>query len=283
MLFPDGRVYGFWQPLDRSAQPFGPIINRNHFAAWTAMAAALGLGGLAAHVARRREHVREGRAAIAALSDTRGLWLLFAASVTVAATLATASRSGVAALAAAGAAAAVLIRRHLGRRASLIALAAALVCVVAAFNWSRPDRLLTRIGAMGGELGLRQTIWDQSLEIAARYPLTGVGAGAFPAAMTYYQHGPRTAFFNHAHNQYIEMAAEGGLLLGIPLLLLAAGLVRGIMRQLRTPRRATFWLRAGATAALAGLAVCCIWESPFRTPATLMLAAVAAGLATGRE
>ena len=45
----------------------------------------------------------------------------------------------------------------------------------------------------------------------------------------------------------------------------------------------TMWLRVGAAGALAGLAIVCIWESPFRTPATLMLAAVAAGLASAPE
>jgi O-antigen ligase len=154
------------------------------------------------------------------------------------------------------------------------------MCLAAAMIWSRPDRLLSRLDAGGSELGLRQTIWSQSLEIARQYPIAGVGAGAFPAAMAYYQTGPRDVFYNHAHNQYIELIVDGGALLAVPLLLIGAGLIRRAARQLGTDRGSTFWLRVGAAAALSGLAVMGIWESPFRTPATLMLAAAAAGIAT---
>jgi O-antigen ligase len=116
--------------------------------------------------------------------------------------------------------------------------------------------------------------------MAARYPLTGVGLGAFPAGMAHYQTGSRAMFFNHAHNQYLELAAEGGLLLAIPLAIFAVSAARRIHRALRSDPGTYFWLRVGAAAALAALLFAAIWESPFRTPATLMLAATAAGLAT---
>jgi O-antigen ligase len=132
-------------------------------------------------------------------------------------------------------------------------------------------------------MGVRQAIWQQSLDIARQYPIAGVGAGAFPSAMAYYQRGARDVFYNHAHNQYLETIVEGGVLLALPLLILFAGLVWRIARSLVSDRGSTFWLRVGAAAALAGIAVMCVWESPFRTPATLMMAAAAAGLATGAE
>jgi len=282
-LFPDGRIYGFWRPLERGASPFGAIINRNHFAAWAIMAVVMTLGVLAAHAARRRAHTPPSRARVAALSDTRGLWLLFAAVVTVVAIVMTASRSGFAALVAASGMAMLLMRRRAGARALIAAAIIATLCLAAALSWARPDRLLTRLDESGSGMGARQAIWRQSFDIARRHPITGVGAGAFPAAMAYYQAGPRDVFFNHAHNQYLETAAEGGLLLALPLAVLGAALVLGIRRGLRDDRGSYFWLRVGSAAALAGLAVACIWETPFRTPATLMLAAAAAGLAAAGE
>ena len=279
-LFPDGRIYGFWTPLERGAAPFGAVINRNHFAAWAIMAVVIALGGLAAHAARRREHTPARRALVATLSDTRALWLLFAAAVTVAAIVTTASRSGFAALVAAAAAAILLMRRRAGARAMTVVAVAGAVCLIAAMSWARPDRLLSRLEMSGSELGLRQTIWKESAAISARYPLAGVGAGAFPSAMAFYQTGSREVFFNHAHNQYLETAVEGGLLLGVPIAVMLIALIRRIGRRMRAEHGSALWLRIGAAAALAGLAVACIWESPFRTPATLMLAAVAAGLAS---
>jgi O-antigen ligase len=101
--------------------------------------------------------------------------------------------------------------------------------------------------------------------------------------MAYYQTGPRDVFYNHAHNQYVEIATEGGALALVPMAVLVCALAWRVTRKLRTDRGSGMWLRAGAAGALAGLAIACLWESPFRTPATLMLAAVAAGLGTHEE
>ena len=34
------RLYGLWLPIDAGARPFGPFVNRNHFATWLLMADA---------------------------------------------------------------------------------------------------------------------------------------------------------------------------------------------------------------------------------------------------
>jgi O-antigen ligase len=279
-LFPSGLIYGFWHTVERGASPFGPIINRNHFAAWAVVAAALTAGCLASHMLRRRERAVTRRGAAAeALADTRGLWLLSSVIVTTAAILATASRAGFIGLVTAAAGALLLIRRRLTGRAMALFLVLSVACTAAALSWARVDNLIMRVATPGSGIGVRTVIWDVSASIARRYPIVGVGAGAFPTAMTVYQPPPREVFYNHAHNQYLELAAEGGLLLGLPCLLVLAGVARATMRGLGADRGSFFWLRAGAGAGLIGLAVLAIWESPFRTPATLMLAAAAAGIA----
>lgn len=278
MLAPGERVYGFWMPRESGAAPFGPIINRNHFAAWSVLAAAMLAGGFFAHCARRYEHTAARRRLIAMLSDSQGLWLLFSLALLTAALVFTASRAGAIGLVAAFAAMALLTRRRVNARALTFTAAVGIVCLAAALSWASPERLFARLGGEGG-LGMRSAIWDASAAMAARYPIAGVGLGAFPAGMAYYQPPPRTVFFNHAHNQYLELAAEGGALLGLPLLLFAAAVARQMWRGLARDARWFFWLRAGAGAALAGVLALSIWESPFRTPATLMLAAIAAGLA----
>jgi len=35
--------------------------------------------------------------------------------------------------------------------------------------------------------------------------------------MMVYQQSPRVVYFNHGHNEYVQMLAEGGLLLAIPV------------------------------------------------------------------
>ena len=40
-------IYGRWRPLDPGARPFGPFVNRNHFATWVLMACPLAAGYVA--------------------------------------------------------------------------------------------------------------------------------------------------------------------------------------------------------------------------------------------
>jgi O-antigen ligase len=281
MLFPGGRIYGFWSPLETGAAPFGAIINRNHFAAWAVVAIGIAAGALIAQVTRRRERAAPARRLAATLSDSRAAWLLFSVALLTASIVLTASRAGFIGLVAASSAALALTRKRAGAIGLTAFGAVAVVCLVAASTWARPDRLLARIGGESAG-GTRATIWHETRGIAARYPVAGVGLGAYPAAMTVYQQAPRRVFFNHAHNQYLELGAEGGLLLSAALLLFAGGLARAAATGLASDQGSYFWLRAGASAALVGIAVIAIWESPFRTPATLMITAIAAGLAAAR-
>lgn len=277
-LFPSGLIYGFWEPQQPGAVPFGVIINRNHYAAWAVVAAALTAGGVIAHVSRLSSRVPATRRMAALGGDARTMWLFFAVAVIAASVIVTASRAGFIGLLGALAVFVALAWRRMGARALAAATVIGLACATATLLWARPENLLTRIGDTVAAPGTRTEIWRASAGIAARYPMTGVGAGAYPAAMTHYQ-TRRDVFFNHAHNQYLEIAAEGGLLLGLPVALILTGLVSAVRRGVAADGGSYFWLRAGAAAGLAGLALLSIWESPFRTPVTLMAAAVAAGLA----
>ena len=47
-------IYGIWRPLDAGARPYGPFVNRNHFATWVIMACPLVFGYLLARASPRR-------------------------------------------------------------------------------------------------------------------------------------------------------------------------------------------------------------------------------------
>ena len=51
------KIYGFWAPLNRLSTPFGPFVNKNHFAGWMLMAIPLALG-LALAPPSKARHVR---------------------------------------------------------------------------------------------------------------------------------------------------------------------------------------------------------------------------------
>ena len=131
----------------------------------------------------------------------------------------------------------------------------------------------------------RLTIWRETLPIVRDFWLTGVGAGTYSDAMTYYQQTrffvnsmQRWAHFNNAHSHFIQVAAEGGVLLVVPAIAALSALWALAGRTLRADKGEMFWVRAGAAAGLAGLAVQSIWEVSLTMPANAVLAGVLAGL-----
>ena len=65
----------------------------------------------------------------------------------------------------------------------------------------------------------RLVIWRETLPIVRDFWLTGTGAGTYETAMLVYQRSSPGVRFNQAHNHYLQLASEGGVLLGVPVLL----------------------------------------------------------------
>jgi O-antigen ligase len=141
------------------------------------------------------------------------------------------------------------------------------------------DRLLSRLDETR-QLGLAQrtAIWRDTVAVIRDFPLTGVGAGNFSNAMRLYQTSDRTYFWNEAHNEYLQVAAEGGLLLSIPVAAVLVALIATGRRALARQDDATIWMRVGAAAGLVGVAIQGCLETGLSLPANGMLAAVAAAI-----
>jgi O-antigen ligase len=173
-----------------------------------------------------------------------------------------------------------LARRRMARTGMgwLVAIAATIVAAAATFaSWSALTTRVEETISVG--LGGRREIWDTTLAMAAEFRLTGVGVGAYERAMTVYQRQPHVFYFNHAHNEYLQMLAEGGVMLAVPAVLAAAGAAWRIWRALDADRSAIFWIRAGAASGLLAVAVQSIWDTGLRVPASAVLFSMLAGLA----
>jgi len=276
-LFPNGQVYGFWAPESEGASPAGPFISRNHFASWVILVWPLTMGYIVAH---GRSHWQDRRIArsVLILNDARAFWLILAAAMMLAALLMTQSRSG-----AIGFGAALVIfgsfvwtRAGTGGR---LGLAGGLLLVgLLGSLWATPTGVLTRFDrAYSGLDGGRLDIWTQSLTLFREFPITGIGLGSFEVVMPAYQTNFST-LLNHAHNQYLHLLVEGGLLMAVPLVLVTVLLGGTAWRRLRQDASAHVHLRQGACAGLIGLAVQSIVEVPMLTPAVALLAAVSAAV-----
>ena len=275
-----GQVYWRWTPQDTNTYIFGPFVNRNHFATWMLLAAPCAAGYAVARLRRGGAHERHRRMmrALEAIGY-RTVWLLAAAAVMTMALGASLSRSGLAGLAVEVAVFAALARRRgaTGLRAAW-ALAAIALGLGAFARWGATDVLLARVAAGSGSVG-RLDVWRETLALASRFWLAGVGHGGYETAMLVFQRTHREMFFNTAHNEYLQTIAESGVLVGVPLAWSLAAFVRLVRRRLDADASAVYWMRAGAVAGLAGVAAQSVWETGLRMPANALLAAFAAAVA----
>ena len=130
--------------------------------------------------------------------------------------LASLSRSGVLSLAIAMAVFMLLARTRLGRTRLTLLAAAVGVLLIAAGTYVNLPALLGRMNeAWPSGMGGRLAVWRETWPIVRDFAVTGVGVGAFERAMLVYQESNRLLFFNHAHNEFLQIVAEGGVPLGI--------------------------------------------------------------------
>jgi O-antigen ligase len=115
--------------------------------------------------------------------------------------------------------------------------------------------------------------------MARDFFVTGVGAGAYQRGMLVYQQSKGLFYFNHAHNEYLQFAAEGGLLLCVPLAI-TLGLGMGyLVRRVHADNTPIFWIRVGAVTGMLAVAVQSFFDTGLRMPANAVLFAVLAALA----
>ncbi|MEW6271643.1 MAG: O-antigen ligase family protein, partial [Thermodesulfobacteriota bacterium] len=316
------RVLGF---LDETipGRASGPFVNPNHFAAWLEMVIPLGvayLGAVAVRLGRRIGRmaaasrtmgVQPRRAWASALAASqRGLWLplLLTGGVLLmlVAHLATGSRGGTISLLVGLAVVGFgFARPSRGRPRSQTArwvaraVVAALVVLslVLVVSWARLEEEIEGGGAVeGGDVSLltRISVSAKGRGILADFPVFGTGLGSWLHAFQLYQAPPvEGGIWQHAHNDYLELAAETGLA-GAALAAWFALAVAAVARR-RTPatareherrheRPAGFeiadwraalasatWLRFGVLGAVAAILVHSLVDFGLRLPANLLL------------
>jgi hypothetical protein len=286
----DPLVYGFWKP-QFSAHPFGPFINPNHFAGWMLMAAPLALALFYDAFQRILDDIRtsrEDRIGFVNSPHFSGMMIYgFAAAVMGVSLAMTHSRSGIAALAAASTLIAwVVLRRQKGARAKVAVFAVFLVVFIGTAAWAGLDTVTEKFVISGDSQGLgatsgRISAWKDTLRIIRDFPLTGTGFNTYGTAMTVYQTGILEAHFREAHNDYLQIAAEGGLLVGLPALATLAIFAWSVRRRFReAPKEGTtYWLRVGAMIGLVAIALQSAFEFSLQMPGNAAMFAALAAIA----
>lgn len=276
------RIYWVFPTEFEGPLPFGPFVNRNHFATWAIMAIPVCFGYFAARSGQREAapgHVA-WRRRLAAAIDPRSAWLAASVVVMVVALLSSTSRSGVVALGLSAAIVGLGIGARMEARARRIVAASIVSVVLLGGLWADIPGLRARFAGTGSGVANRTTIWRATAPVIEDFPVAGTGAGTYARAMLIYQRENRSLMFNQAHNHYLQAAAEGGLMLAAALAAVLIWLVRTARRRLREETSALLWIRAGAACGLLAVALQSVWETGLVMPANAALAAVLAAIVT---
>ena len=275
--YQNGLIYGFWKPLDGGgADQAGPFINRNHFAGWMLMALCLMIGGLFGRVERAFAARGSRRRFSRVMTEDGGAVFLLCAAVLVGvlSLFWVISRSAIVSFGIAVASFAWLVfrRRPSGPRHRLAGLAILALILLAGVLWRGADvlgawfvderSLLSRVDA-----------WRDGWDVVRDFPVYGTGLNTYSIAMLFYQ--TRNAGFHmaQAHNDYLQLVAEGGVTLTFCALVAAGLFVRAVWRNIRAAHSEVrgYWLRAGAAVGMLAIGIQELAEFSLQVPANAFL------------
>lgn len=206
-----GKIY--WIRAVPDAWIYGPYVNHNHYAGLMELLLPVPLVVSLGHfVPRPRRILALTAAALMAttifLSGSRGGMLAFAVQMALLV--------------------AFLIRRRRGRAAALI-MGGFLAVVVGLLVWLGGGELTSRMASIRTEAttevsgGTRMAIVHDGLKMFKERPLLGWGLATFPDVYPKYRSFYTNLFVNEAHNDYLQLLVEMGIL-GFAVMLWFLGL-----------------------------------------------------------
>ncbi len=257
--------------------PFGTFVNRNHYAGMIELLAPLAV----AMAAQRRRGTDD---------DVR--WLYTVAAVIMLLSLALCASRGGWIAGAAGTLTAVALAVRVQRRWRRAALGSLLLIplgVLVGVWWMGVDPLVSRLQAPGelpatADQVARNIIWKNTLTLVRERPLTGSGLGTFQIAYTRVDTSNGVNRVEQAHNDYLQLLAETGLVgfaLGMTWLGWFFRRVRHGFRSRSGKHQATEWtyIHLGAVSGcVAALVHACFdfnWQIPSNAAYFVVLAALA--------
>jgi O-antigen ligase len=264
----DAKIYGL-RTLTAGGDPFGPFVNRNHFAGFVELTLPAGLALLVFRGLRRD------------MIPLTGLLTI----VPVGAMILSGSRGGIVSFGFEVAVLALLARlRKAPEGPRLVALAIVGFAALALVAWLGAGRAIERFSTLHQgdvSLGRRGTMIRGATHIFFDHPLEGAGLGSLVAVFPRYEIAYDGYIVDHVHNDYVELLAETGILGGLCGLAFLWILFRDA-RKCFTAEQGHFSraVHAGAITALCGLLLHSMVDFNLHIPSNALLFLLQAHLAT---
>ncbi|QQS32213.1 MAG: O-antigen ligase family protein [Acidobacteriota bacterium] len=261
---PDG-IYGLRETPQ--AIPFGPFVNQHHFASFMQMTGGVALGLVFGRTLSRNTMLLIATGAVlmgtaVAMTSSRGGMLGFAAMLVVVAFLSLGRQKRTSEDAG--------IFTKLRMNAGIVIGAAAIILLIlgTVLFVGGDESLLRGVGAARPGMDIstgRFHFWPIAIQIFLANPILGAGLDAFGVAFTRYDTWNGALRVEQAHNEYLQMLADAGV---VGFLLLAAFILMffrkasAVIASAHGSRRA---IAAGAFAGCFGILIHSFFDFPLRT------------------
>jgi len=263
----NGKLYWI-VPFPAGASPFGPFVDRDHFAGFVELTAPLGLA-LLLFRSRRSEQVT--------------LLLLFTI-VPVGALILTASRGGILCFTLELVLLVFLSRVHQIGKRQLLGAAAIVLAAGTFIGWLGVSRAvqrfeqLTRDGISGE---LRVSIYRDTWRIFRDHPTAGTGLGTLVAVYPQYASFYNGLIVDHAHNDFLELLANSGVIGGVCALVFIGLFFQESLKRFATARKDSVRaLTAGSFVACAGLLMHGLVDFNLQIPSNALIFLLLSSIAT---
>lgn len=270
----------FWLRQLTQSQAFGPFINRHHFAAYMEMTMALPLGLIFSR----------------AIENSKLPLYLFAIAIMGIALITTNSRGGMLSL---GAEILFIVMvagpglfqgQHQPRanrmRAALLRAGLAFAFIVLLIGGALAiggsaafTRLLGTVNAADPTSG-RAHFWSVTLEVIKAHPVIGSGLGAFSVIYTRYDTRNGLFRLEQAHNDYLQIVADEGIVGGLIGLAFIVFLFRQSFARRETDDKFRRGVTTGALAGCFAVLIHSFFDFTLHTTANGLLFLILAALAT---
>ncbi len=194
----NGKIY--WCKKIIRGAPFGPYINRDHFAGYINLVIPLSLGLI-----------------LSRMNNSIKVFIGFITIVMISSLVISVSRGGV--LSFLGATIFLSIMFFFFKKAEkkklwyIAGILGTVVLFVFWLDWAPViKRLATLADKEGGILFPRLPVWQASMGIVRDFPLLGTGLGTYFCTFPIYRPLQITKFFRYAHNDYLQLFTETGII-----------------------------------------------------------------------
>ncbi|MCD6451628.1 MAG: tetratricopeptide repeat protein [Acidobacteria bacterium] len=129
----------------------------------------------------------------------------------------------------------------------------------------------------------RINLWRDALSIPLDFPLIGTGGGTFSRIFTKYKRVPEELLFEHAENEYLEVAVEGGMLAVTLTFFLFLLFGKRLKENIQKARGSLTFLRLGAVVGVLSLGIHSLFDFALEIPAIAYFAVAVLFFATAPE